>query len=246
MSVCAEKSPSVLLQFGVKETPLCLLLEANGREVGRVRPGDPPEDLLSRLSDLLVAAGAYKRYGGEVDVSNRDLDSLFWVGYFHWSRGEHFKARRSFQDFTSLPFPEDGADRELRARALYRLGEYALEGGRFPAAAAFFEQALKLTENAARAARCALAQSRCLRRLGKPEEAIRSLEEQLQSGSSSRLHDRLLFSLGYLYMDLGDRRMAHRSFSACKRSYPDSTYGKKSAHYLQVMGLPGSGKDTAH
>lgn len=244
----AEKNRSFLIQFAIQHVPLCLVLDSNGREAGRIQIGDLGREshrvLSSRLSDLLVAAEASRRYAEGADIRDGDSARLFWLGYFHWNRGERFKALRWFEEYSALPSTEGGADSELKSRALYRQGEYALEGGHSKKAATLFARALELTRDTEQSARCALARARSLRRLGQLDQAIRTIETQLRTRPSSRLDDRLLFSLGYLYMDLGDRGKARTFFAECTMSFPTSAYSRKSAHYLQELAASAPGRTT--
>ncbi len=240
----AEKNRSFLIQFAIEieHVPLCLILDANGREVGRARVANLTKDafgtLSSRLADLLMAAEASRRHGNGVAVRDGDSSALFWLGYFHWSRGERYKALRWFEEYTALPCTENGADSQLKARALYRQGEHALEAGQSRKAAELFARALDLTRSPEHAARCALARARSLRRLGQSDQAIQSIETQLRSRPSSRLQDRLLFCLGYLYLDLGHREKARKAFTECTTNFPASAYSLKSAHYLHELNPP--------
>ncbi len=238
-TVHAEKNRSFLIQFAIESTPVCLVLDSNGREVGRVHVADLTLDAMrflpSRLSDLLLAAEASRRHENGSDIRDGDPATLFWLGCFHWNRGERYKALRSFEEYSALPCGENGAHPELKARALYRLGEHALETGQELRAEEYFARALDLTRAPERAARCALAHARSLRRLGQPERAIQSIENQLRSQPASPLRDCLLFSLGYLHLDLGHREKAREVFAECTTSFPTSAYSRKSAHYLRKL-----------
>ena len=240
----AEKNRSFLIRFAIdiEHVPLCLVLDASGREVGRARVGSLTKDAFGTLSiqlaDLLKAAEASRRHGNGVAVRDGDPSTLFWLGYFHWNRGERYKALRWFEEFAALPCTENGADSQLKARALYRHGEHALESGQSQKAAGLFARALDLTRSPEHAARCALARARSLRRLGKSDLAIQSLEIQLRSRKSSRLQDRLLYCLGYLYLDVGHREKARKAFTECTTNFPASAYGLKSAHYLRELNAP--------
>jgi tetratricopeptide (TPR) repeat protein len=236
----AEKNRSFLIQFAIESTPVCLVLDSSGREVGRLRIAELTKDavrsLPGRLSDLLTAAEASRRYENGSDVRDGDASTLFWLGSFHWNRGERYKALRWFEEYTALPRGRNGADPELQARALYRLGEHALETGQIPRAEEHFSRALDLSRAPEQKARCALALARSLRRLGHADRAIQSIESQLRSQGASPLRDRLLFTLGYLHLDLGHREKAREVFTECMTSYPTSAYSRKSAHYLSELG----------
>lgn len=237
----AEKNPSFLIRFGVSSLPVCLVLDPAGREVGRIRAGELDRAtgpaLSGRLSELLIAADASRRYRDGVDVRDGDPSRLFWLGQYHWNREERFKAIRWFEEYAALPAGDGDGDPELKARALYRLGEHALDTENPGRAAALFAEALGWTQDAERAARCALARARSLRKLGQHDEAIRSIEAQLGTQRTSRLHDRLLFSLGYLHMDLGNLERARKFFFECTTSFPKSAYSRKSAHYLREISV---------
>lgn len=237
----AQKNPSFLIRFGVSSLPLCLVLDPSGREAGRLPAGNlesaTDRALSRRLSELLVAADASRRYRDGVDVRDGDPARLFWLGQYHWNRGERFKAIRWFEEYATRP-AKDNEDSELKARALYRLGEHALEAENPSGAATLFAEALGWTRDAERAARCALARARSLRKLGRHDEAIRAIEAQLGAQPSSRLDDRLLFTLGYLHMDLGNVEKARKCFTECTTTFPKSAYGRKSAHYLREMTPP--------
>ena len=237
----AEKNRSFLVQFAIEieHVPLCLVLDPSGREVGRARVGNLTKDafgtLSSRLADLLMAAEASRQHGNGAAVRDGDSSALFWLGYFHWSRGERYKALRLFEEYTALPRTVNGADSQLQARALYRQGEHALEAGQNQKAAALFARGLNLTQSPEHAARCALARAGSLRRLGQSDQAIECIESQLRTRPPSRLQDRLLFCLGYLYLDLGQREKARKAFTECTTNFPASAYSLKSAHYLREL-----------
>ena len=93
----ASKQPSARVRFGARHLPVCLVIARDGSEVGRVeqRECSHEDELLETIRDVLEAARAHQtplREGAEASPPSR----LFWLGYFHWRRGERAEAVRLF------------------------------------------------------------------------------------------------------------------------------------------------------
>ena len=78
-----------------------------------------------------------------------------------------------------------------------------------------------------------------LRRQGRIEEAIRVLEEHLAASDgtapeSYKSRDKILFTLGYLHLELGDTENADHHFKTCASRYPDTIYGQKSKRHMET------------
>ena len=83
--------------------------------------------------------------------------SLYWVGYIAWQRGQMAEAKRALGEYADISHRLAARDRDNldwqmeEAYALSNLGTLASDEGRFPEALALFEQSVAITERVVRA-----------------------------------------------------------------------------------------------
>lgn len=104
-----------------------------------------------------TTAELVRRSPGEGQLIFDHAQSVFWVGYFDWRLGNLAEAERAFVEYLSLANELgelDSANIAWRVEAGYanqNLGVYALDAGSPPDAIAYFERALSIFLEAARA-----------------------------------------------------------------------------------------------
>lgn len=235
----AEEQQTVAVRFGVRQYPVCLLLAADGTEVGRLQATDNVAEFHRQLGKRLQAARVFLRHRNAPLQTSADGSNAYWLGLFHWQRGERFKARRWFDRFLAQDPLNHERGREQYAHVLYLRGEHAMDCGRPHKATLLFEKARRTSGDRLQTARYLLAEARALQRSGRTDEALDRLSRQLAQtdAPASGLEDRLLFTLAYLQLEHGQSTKAQAAFVALITTFPASRYAHRARHHLQVTQL---------
>jgi len=257
--VRADRNPSVATRFAAVAFPQFIVLDTDGREVGRVQGKQAASSLAERIRRIVEAA---ERFPGEdllLQRSADDLEALFWVGTYRWNRGDRYLALESFRrilqlsDAKGLQHGDGGSDptgRTAAARvqlveddiissALRYVAQDEMDCGNFAAAEAYFRRALEITRDADTRCTAAYGLSMSMRRQGRTEEAIRLLESYVAGAPGSHVSGQILFTLGALHLEIGDRAGAREHFEACAARFPDTLYGLRSRRHLRPESLEG-------
>ncbi len=228
----AEESPSVAARLAATEFPQLILLDGEGREAGRMKGKQPVEVLAKKLRRLVEAAERFRQSEATLKANPLDPEALFWVGTYRWNRGDRFLAVECFQSLLDLGRGPAVVDRENLSAALRHLAQHRLDCGRLEEAEDFFRRALSSTRDEDHASSAALGLSMCLHRQARVLEAIQVLEERFTGTRRQAFLDQALFTLGYLYHEIGNREKASRYFDACREKFPDGLYGERSSRYF--------------
>jgi tetratricopeptide (TPR) repeat protein len=228
----AEESPSVAARVAATEFPQLILLDGEGREVGRMKGKQPVEVLAKKLRRMVEAAERFRQSEATLKANPLDPEALFWVGTYRWNRGDRFLAVECFQSLLDLGRGPVAVDRENLSVALRHLAQHRLDCGRLEEAEDFFRRALSSARDDEHASSAAMGLSMCLRRQARVLEAIQVLEERFTQARVHAFLDQALFTLGYLYHEIGNREKASRYFGACREKFPDGLYGERSSRYF--------------
>jgi hypothetical protein len=233
--LAADEEPA-RARFAGRSFPLFLVLDGEGREIGRIE-GAPPDEVIGRRFRHIVEAAERHRGERPSPTGDTDAEALFWRGAYRWNQGEHFLAADCFRKVCALASSGAAVDGRNLVLALGRLGEHALDRGDYVEAEERFRQAMLRTRDAESACGAALGLSLSLRRQGKVGDAVSVLEEALAGVEPSWLDDQALFALGYLRRELGERAQARRRFEECAARFPQSLHGSRARRYLECEDL---------
>lgn len=244
--VRVDRSPSVAARFGGTRFPMCLLLDSEGREVGRLQGQGDAGAVAESLGDLLETARGQASRLRVLEGNPEDVEALFGVGLYRWNRGERRLAAGYFRKILEIVgrAPPDGSEAEpqgprrgLLASTHCYVAEEEIEAGSAESAEGHFRKALELAPEPVTRHRALLGLALCLRSLDRTDDAIGVLEEYVSSERGTDL-DRALFSLGYLRLEAGDFDSARRHFRACAALFGDTRYGSRARRYLERLGGP--------
>jgi tetratricopeptide (TPR) repeat protein len=241
--VDADANPSVAQRYGASTFPQLVVVDGDGKEVGRIE-GRPNAAAQARLERLLWAARALQRSNRAADGSPEDAPSLFREGTHHWNRGDRSAAVQCFRKLVALPSSRDDGAENMLGSALCYLGQYELDRDDPESAETCFRQAQSRIKDPEGKYRCAFSLAMSLRKQGRPGEATSVLENYLSQASGSPWAGQALFALGYLKRESGDGEGARRHFQACRDLASGGLYGERSGRYLDVSGSPDSAPGT--
>ncbi len=227
--VDSAREPSVGERFGVGNRAIGVVLDPRGEELVRVERAETREETIDLLRDALHSARIHRSIGASPP---RDPTTAFWLGYYHWIRGERSAARAHFDRLSrgveERPDPAEDA-KALYGRSLLLRGEYLLDTGKLTRANALLEEATRYGPTARHIATLALARARCLRRLGEVGRAIEVLSDSLrvEIAGPAAVRTRILFSLGYLHLDQGRAHRARTYLERCLSAAPNSPVARR-------------------
>ncbi|MBI4604380.1 MAG: tetratricopeptide repeat protein [Planctomycetes bacterium] len=228
----ADERPSVAVRFGVSRFPLLLVLDGEGRELGRVEGRQPAEALARKVAALLGASKRLRQAAPPLGAEAPEAESLFWEGACLWNGGERALAAERFERVLGMQGSAGAPSTETTAHALELLAEHHLDNGRHADAERCLRKAIETAPAPRAGSRTQLLLAMSLRGQGRLREAAAELEEKARS-SPGALLDEELFSLGYLLHQLGDEDAAARRFLECAERYPETVYGRKARRYVK-------------
>jgi tetratricopeptide (TPR) repeat protein len=230
----ADQSPWVAARFAARALPLLLVLDGEGKEVGRIQGEQSADVLARRLRSMVTAVERFRESGEPLEEDASDPEAFYWLGTYRWNQGDHFLAAACFRrlcDLASRGAPVDG---EVHAAGLRHLGEHALDRGEYAEAEGFFRRSLERARDVNSARGAALGLSLSLRRLGRLPEAVAVLEGTLASGRASWLDDQVLFALGYLHRELREHALSRKYFQECAAQFPESIHGERARRCISA------------
>jgi TolA-binding protein len=228
-----EQNSSATLRLGVKEFPQVVVLDGEGREIGRLRGKQPVPVLGRKLSRLLEASERFLNATGRLDRA--DAEALLWQGKYRWNRGDRLRALASFRKVVDIAAVSSAENPQTVAEALCYIGQNALDCGDYREAEKNYRRALDKVAGGEVDWSSALGLSMSLRRQQRIEEAIVVLENCVSSPrapAEMAPTAQALFTLGYLHHEMGNRGPASRHFTACNERFPGSLYGQRAIRYL--------------
>ena len=244
--VSAPARSGLLRQLAIRSLPSFLLLDGEGREIGRVDGSSPLESAGRKLREVLEAAAKSAECAARLQENPADAEALYWQGVREWNQGDRVAAVERFEKVAVSNTLLRLGTRDLTADALRMLGEARLEAGHFAEAESAFRGSLNRRGSPEQAALAALGLSRSLRRQGRVREAISAVETHFVSDKATaqpRL-DEALFTLGYLYSELGESEKAAQGFRAVMERFPSSRYAQRAGRYgFKTRSLPLGGPD---
>lgn len=238
--VRADKSPSLVARFGATTFPQYIVIDGEGREVGRLQGKQPVEVLARRFRSIIEAVERFQKSDLALRENPVDAEALYWVGKYRWNRGDRSLAVDCFQKALTAGCQSRGDlqksrtfDQELKAAALRHIAQHSLDCGNYARAEACFRQAFSSSQEEENLGRSALGLSMSLWRLGQSTEALGVLEKCWSSHPGSPVADQVLFTLGYVNHELGQNDSASRYFQLLSERYPQSLYGQRAKRYLR-------------
>ena len=239
-----DKSPSVAQRFGATTFPQFILLDAEGREVGRIQGKHPVEVLARRFRSIVEAAERFRSQEarGAQEASDPSPEVLYWIGAYRWNRGDRGLALESFQKVLEVAGRSPDRSRNVLPSALIYVGQNELDQKRYAQAEKHFRRALAAAREEEPAYRATFGLAMSLRRQDRVAEAILVLEEFVTSSKKSSFLDQAHFALGYMQLEAGRGEEASRHFRTCASRYPLSLYGQRAKRYLQADETEGQGK----
>ncbi len=225
------KNYSLLRRFSIRDLPSFIVLDGEGREVGRVENQRGLGSAQRRLRDLLDAAERSSECTERLKKDPGDAEALYWVGAHEWNRGARVSAAERFEKVVTLGTQLHLGPKDLTADALRLLGEAHLELSRFTEAEDSFRRSLTRQGSPEQRSQAALGLGRSLRRQGKAREAICALEAHFLPATSEPSLDEALFMLGYLYTELGENEKAARSFHTVIEQFPSTDCAHRAELY---------------
>jgi tetratricopeptide (TPR) repeat protein len=234
----AEDCPEVLTRLSRGCVPRCVLLDGEGREMGRVEGATPARGLAAQVRKLILAAERYPRSREELERDPDAPEALYWCALYRWNRGDEYLAVRLFQRLVEVsaghaPGDRRGLSSTLLVDALQHLAGQCLKAGRFDDAEGLFRRAAEKAESDDQQAAAVLGLSRSLRRQGRLSDAVSTLESFLASHRGAR-RDEALFTLGYLCLEQGERKKGLQRFRELLDSYPDGVYRERALRYAKL------------
>jgi TolA-binding protein len=229
----ADRNPSLVSRFGATTFPQLILLDGEGREVGRLHGKEPVETLARKLQSIIKAVERFQESDSKLKEDPLDPNALFWIGKYRWNRGDRSVAVECFQRAMARSLENQSAlDPELRATALRHIAQHSLDHEDYAAAEASFREAFAASQDEENLGHSALGLAVSLWRLGRAAEALSVLEKCQASHPESPVADQVLFTLGYVNHQLGQRAAALRYFHLLGERYPQSLYGQRAKRYL--------------
>ena len=228
-----EENSSASSRLGVTEFPQFVVLDGEGREIGRLR-GKQPVSVLGRKLRVLIEAGERFRNAAR-SLDPADTEALAWLGKYRWNRGDRHLALASFREVVELAAVSSDEDPQTVAEALGYIAQDALDCGDYREAEKHYRRAFEKARGGEIAWSSALGLSMSLRRQERIGEALVVLENFLSSPRARRemaLTAQALFTLGYLHREVGDHDQASRHFTVCSERFPGSLYGQRASRYV--------------
>ena len=221
----------LLRRFSIRDLPSFIVLDGEGREVGRVENQRGLGSAQRRLRDLLDAAERSSECTERLRKNPGDAEALYWVGAHDWNRGARVSAAERFEKVVTLGTQLHLGPKDLTADALRLLGEAHLELSRFTEAEDSFRRSLTRQGSPEQRSQTTLGLGRSLRRQGKVREAICALEAHFLPATSEPSLAEALFMLGYLYTELGENEKAAQSFHTVIAQFPSTDYAQRAERY---------------
>ncbi len=243
-TVClsVDASPSLRQRFSLRRLPTCVVLRASGEEVGRFHLDAELQQTAATLRGVLQAAENSSELGAP--------KTNYWLGRLHHQRGEYFKAGAALRRFVSRGDSLTGTSlAPRRAHALQLLGRHAIESGRDLNADRLLTQAREaIGADGERdtAIAISLDHARTLRRQGQTEAAAARLEAECAKAlPEGARREQLFWTLGYFYLELGDRARARRAFRSAAANGL-SQFGSRARLVLQCAELSTPAGNSEH
>jgi tetratricopeptide (TPR) repeat protein len=223
----ASEHPSLAARFDAATFPQFLLLDGDGREVGRLAGKRPLAELARSFGRMVKAAERCRERDARGNAQPLDIETLFWAGSYSWNRGDRLFAVECFEKVLGKT-----DDRRISVEAYGHIAQHHLDCGRYAEAEKAFRDALEQAGPEDRPERLALGLSLSLRRQGRIEEAALAIERHAEQRPGAQLGAKALFTLGYLRNELGDHAAARRHFAACASRFPGTVHGERARRYL--------------
>lgn len=223
----ASKAPQQARRFDAREPLVFLILDGDGRELARIRGTREFTAAAEEIVQAIEAAHRHEQASRDLGQDPQNIEALYWVGTSCWNRGERVLAVDYFERLASQPENDRLGTRELLGEALRRLGEWELDAGRFEQAEKRYRASVENTRDAQLASRSTLGLSLSLRRQGRLRDAIAILERHFHAPQPLPGSEEALFTLGYLYLETGERDTGVRHLLALAERFPTSIYAQR-------------------
>jgi tetratricopeptide (TPR) repeat protein len=224
----AARHGATAARFSASELPQTLLLDPDGGVLGRLLGRQTPSRWARQLLAMLRVAHQ-ARAALERPAESLDIETLLAVGMYRWNRGEKGPAASIFELVRQRGRDSAARGRDASLEAEQHLAQYHLDLGRFAEAEALARASLSALPAGEPRCRPTLLLAMSLRgqgRTGQAAELLQSASRELRSAPGC---DELLFTLGYLQLELGDQPAAQRSFRACAEGFPQTLHGQRAA-----------------
>jgi tetratricopeptide (TPR) repeat protein len=216
--------PALRRRFAVRNPPVVVLLDARGSEIGRCELSPERSEVKLALRSLAEVASRFETCRQRLSKDPDDLEARYWLGTYHWSRGEREAALVEYRKVLSAEVEPSVRLHSLRSTALQNVLNHFRQTGALAEAETLLRQVDPGEYLAPSGDRLAAQFCLVLRRRGRLAEAAEVVEAQLRREPSRRQEDVLLFALGTLQQEEGKRRAADATFQLLAERFPHSPW----------------------
>lgn len=229
----ASQTPLLAARFGATKLPLVVLLDPQGKEIGRSAGLRSAGALLGAVRTLIDVADKVMACRNRVQRDPADVEAWYFLGDYHWYRGERHRALECFHNVLELEGEASGPWADLVFRARQRVGEWLVGNNRLAEAEALLRVVPVETVSDQHASWVFLQLALVLHRRGRTEEAVALLRDSVDRWERSPRAARIRFTLGCLLYSRGRRDAALEHFQFLQEHFPHNVYGHRARRYVE-------------